>query len=110
MSNNKFIDKVLYKLSLVNPRLQCSLTRLYIQIELQYDFLQLIIQYFLTLQPKYQDYWNQHNLRNQIQCYYLTNIPEFIQLKEHMTGQKILSHDEADWLEDAIHETLLDDD
>ena len=32
MSNNKFIEKVLYKLSLANSRLRCPLIRLQIQI------------------------------------------------------------------------------
>jgi hypothetical protein len=35
---------------------------------------------------------------------------QFEKLKNYLTGQKLLTFDEADWLDDAIHETLLDDD
>lgn len=62
------------------------------------------------LQPEYRYHWNLHPNTNQICGYNLTNIPAFEKLKNHMTGQKLLSFDEADWLEDAIHETLVDDD
>ena len=110
MSNNKFIDTILNKLSLANPRLRCPLTRLHIQIEMQYPSVQSLIQYFLMLQPEYQYHWNLYPNTNNIRGYNLINIPAFIQLKNHLTGQKLLSFDEADWLEDAIHETLMDDD
>ena len=69
MANNKFIDKVLpntgvlankilLKLSLANPRLRCSITRLHIQIEMQCSNIQCLIEYFLILQPEYQYHWN----------------------------------------------------
>jgi len=47
---------------------------------------------------------------NNIHGYDLTNISAFEHLKDYMISQKLLSYDEADWLEDAIHETLLDND
>ena len=129
MANNKFIEKFLMNLSLANPRLRCPLTRLHIQIEMQSPSVQSLIQYFLMLQPEYQ-----YNLRNLgslktssvlnmsvldntlltntsvLDNTLLTNIAEFVQLKDYLTGQKLLYFDEADWLEDAIHETLLDED
>ena len=110
MSNNKFIDRVLLRLSLVNSRLRCPLTRLHIQIEMQYPSVLSLIQYFLMLQPEYKYHWNLYPNTNHIRSYNLTNISAFEQLKNYLTGQKLLSFDEADWLEDAIHETLLYDD
>lgn len=110
MACNNFIDKLLIKLSLVNPRLRCPLTRLQIQLEMQYPIVQNLIQYFLMLQPEYQYHWNLYQNTNNIRGYNLTNISEFEQLLNHLTCYKLLSFDEADWLEDAIHETLLDDD
>ena len=110
MANNKFIDSVLHKLSLANPRLRCPITRLHIQIEMQCPNVQNLIEYFLMLQPDYQYHWNLYRNINNIQGYNLTNISAFEHLKDYMTYQKLLSFDEADWLEDAIHETLLDDD
>lgn len=108
MANNNFIDKVLLKLSLVNIRLRCSLTRLHIQIEMQSPYILSLIQDFIILQPEYQFIWNLNN-KNYIPAYDLTNIPAFVQLKDYLTGQNLLSFDEAEWLDDAIHETLLDD-
>jgi hypothetical protein len=102
MANNKFIEKFLMNLSLANPRLRCPLTRLHIQIEMQSPRVQSLIQYFLMLQQEYQS--------NHICGYNLTNIAEFIKLKDYLIDQKLLYFDEADWLEDAIHETLFDED
>lgn len=110
MACNKFIEIVLYKLSLTNLRLRCPLTRLHIQIEMQYPSVQNLIYYFLTFQSEYRYHWNLHPNTNQICGYNLTNILAFQQLKNYMVGQKLISFDEADWLEDAIHETLVDDD
>jgi len=110
MANNKFIDKMLLKLALVNPRLRCPLTRLHIQIEMQYPRCQSIIHYFLMLQPEYQYHWNLYPNTNRIRGYNLTQMPIFEQLNNYLTGQKLLTFDEVDWLDDAIHETLLDDD
>lgn len=110
MACNKFIEKVLYKLSLTNPRLRCHLTRLHIQIEMQYPSVLNIIQYFLTFQSEYRYHWNLYPNINQILGYNLTNILAFKQLKDYMTAQKLISFDEAEWLEDAIHETLVDND
>jgi len=75
---------------------------------MQYPKVQFLIEYFLMLQPEYYYSWNQHHIRNYICGYNLTNIPAFLELKDYMTSQKLLYFDEADWLEDAIHETLLD--
>lgn len=110
MANNKFIDKVLINLSLANPRLQCPLTRLHIQIEMQSPNVQFLIQYFLMLQQEYQYNWHMYAISNHIGGYNLTNISAFAQLKDYMTSQKLLYFNEADWLEAAIHDTLLDED
>ncbi len=110
MSNNKFIDKVLYKLSLVNPRLRCPLTRLQIQIEMQYPEVLFMIQYFIMLQPEYKYCWTQNCKLELAHSYNLIIIPEFLHLKEYFISRNLLNSDEADWLEDAIHETLIDDD
>jgi hypothetical protein len=83
---------------------------------MQYPSVQFLIEYLLTLQPEYQCFWNTRNTRNTRNrsnitcCYNLDNIPVFAKLKDYMTGQKLLYFDEAEWLEDAIHETLVDDD
>jgi len=110
MANNKFIDRVLLRLSLANPRLRCPQTRLHIQIEMQYPSVMSLIEYFLILQPEYRHLWNYHPRPNINQLYNLTNMSQFEKLRNHLTGQKLLTFDEADWLDDAIHETLLDDD
>jgi hypothetical protein len=110
MACNGFVDKMLAKLALVNPRLRCPLTRLHIQIEMQYPIVRSIIQYFLMLQAEYRYHWNLYPTTNAISGYNLIQIQAFIQLRDHMTGQKLLTFDEADWLEDAIHETLIGDD
>lgn len=110
MSNNKFIDRMLQRLALVNPRLRCFLTRLHIQIEMQYSICQSLIQQFLILQPEYRYHWNLLTDINRIHGYNLIQMSIFEQLKNYLTGQKLLTFDEADWLEDAIHETLVDDD
>jgi hypothetical protein len=109
MANNKFIDKILLKLSLTNPRLQCPITRLHIQIEMQYSTIQFIINYLIMLQPEYRYNWK-INKHAEYKCMlYLCNIPAFEELKTYMTKEKLLSFDEADWLDDAIHEILVDD-
>jgi hypothetical protein len=110
MANNKFIDRVLLRLSLANPRLRCPRTRLHIQIEMQYPSVMSLIEYFLILQPEYRYLWNFCPRPNINQLYNLTNMSQFEKLKNYLTGQKLLTFDEADWLDDAIHETLLDDD
>ena len=110
MANNKFIDSVLLRLSLANPRLRCPLTRLHIQIEMQYPSVMSLIEYFLILQPEYKYHWNSHHGIYRPYNLNLTNISQFEKLRNHLTGQKLLTFDEADWLDDAIHETLLDDD
>jgi hypothetical protein len=71
MSNNKFIDNVLNKLSLTNPRLRCPLTRLHIQIEMQYPTVQFLINYFIMLKPEYQYHWKIYNTDNYIRENYI---------------------------------------
>ena len=110
MANNKFIDRMLLKLSLVNPRLRCPLTKLHIQIEMQYSRCQSLIQHFLILQPEYRYHWNVLTNTNHIRCYNLIQMPIFKELQNYLTGQQLLTFDEADWLEDTIHEILVYDD
>jgi hypothetical protein len=110
MANNQFIDKLLKLLSLVNPRLRCPITKLHIQIEMQYYNVQSLINYFIMLQPEYKYNWKlYHNVNPKVEIF-LTNISAFNELKDYMTREKLLTLDEAEWLEDALHETLIDDD
>jgi len=62
------------------------------------------------LKPEYQYNWNMYANSIHITGYNLSNISAFVQLKDYLTGQKLLFFNEADWLEAAIHDTLLDED
>lgn len=111
MSNNKFIEKVLEKLAGISPRLECSITRLQIQIELQYEDIQQLIAFFLMLQPEYSYYWLRINTREITSPKITLNITqfgEFVGLYNYLLDKKLLTEDEAIWLDDAIHDTLLE--
>ncbi len=111
MSNNKFIEKVLEKLSEISPRLECSITRLQIQIELQYGYIQQLIAFFLMLQPEYSYNWSRIDKNEVISpkiILDITQFGEFFNLYNYMLDRQLLTTDEAIWLEDAIHDTLLE--
>ena len=110
MDNKRLIELMLGNLAKPNPRLRCPITRLHIQIEMQYPSVQSLITYFTMIQPEYKYHWNQYPTTNAIRGFNLTNFSEYTALKNYMTGQKLITHDEAEWLEDAIHETLVYDD
>ena len=108
MACNDFIIQLLDKLSLVNPRLRCPITRLQIQIEMQYPSVLFIIEYFLMLKPEYQYNWSHCINPQNYKAIIIAELPAFEDLKTYITEQKLLTYDEAGWLDDAIHETLLD--
>jgi len=105
MTVNKFIDEILLQLSLVNPRLRCPITRLQIQIEMQYPYLHSLFQYFIDIKSNYKEIWNSRTTTNKIQ---LVDLYAFTQIKDYMYRQKLLTLDEIEWLEDSIHEVLMD--
>jgi hypothetical protein len=111
MTNNKFIEKVLEKLASISPRLECSITRLQIQIELQYENVQKLIDFFIILKPEYNYQWlciNTNQISSPKITLDITRLNEFLYLHKYLLDRHLLTEEEAYWLEDAIHDTLLE--
>lgn len=98
-----------------NPiaRLRNTQECLYIQIELQNNYVNNLIKYLIMLMPEYKYNWdilqimeNRGEIYNNFTS--IENIYEFQEFRSYLLTQNIFSHEEIDWLEDAIHEILVE--
>jgi uncharacterized membrane protein len=112
---NEFIDKMLCLMAYPIPRLRNQQEKLSIQFEIQNDYLYKIVMYFIQIQQEYKHNWVLYqNNHNQIQktekkkFKNINNFNEFQQFYEYMIKNKIFNYDEAEWIEDAIHEILVE--
>jgi hypothetical protein len=110
---NEFIDKMLDNMSAPIPRLRNPLERLTIQFELQNDYVFNFINYFMMLLPEYRYNWHIMQKNDSLNGDYLSfhnisNFSEFIEFHNYMVTHNIFNFDEAEWLEDAIHEILVE--
>jgi hypothetical protein len=112
MLANEFIDKLLQKLSYVIPRLQDSITRLQIQFEMQDIHILEHINYFISIMLEYKYKWDLITLSKityqEIDIPYIYTLPQYIELLNILREKKILLDTEAIWLDDAIHEVIID--
>lgn len=107
MACNQFIDVLLANLSLENARLWCPIIRLQIQIDMQYPYVIELINYFLMVKPEYMYNWKNQQNKTDLLKNYLTNLSQFVDLKKFMIKKHLITKDEAIWLDDAIHKTLI---
>jgi hypothetical protein len=107
---NTFISQLLDKLSNISPRLEDSTIKLHIQIELQDEYAMNLLNYFVMLQPEYKYHWillKNNNFRQQ-KILEIAKLVEFIDLQIYLISNNLLNKDEILWLDDAIHEVLID--
>ena len=110
---NDFIDKMLSLMSNPIPRLRNSLECLHIQIELQNNYVYNLINYFIMLMPEYKYNWESMQImENRGQIYKNFNSIEkcykFQDFHSYLLNHNIFNQEEAVWLEDAIHEILVE--
>jgi len=114
MSFNDFISAMLNLLAQPIKRLRNPLESLSIQIDLQNNTIFRIIHYFIKIKPKYKYMWetqmleqrDNYNKSNNFQS--IDNYNEFKEFYSYMITNNIFSYEEAEWLEDAIHDILVD--
>ena len=123
---NDFLVKLLNLLATQIVRLQDPLIKLQIQIELNKNDVFEIIQYFIEISGKYKEFWDHLNRNiklmeitqynnsivsinnNDINTYQIQNSREFRYLHEYLLKNKIFNSEELEWLDDAIHDILVD--
>jgi len=123
---NDFLVKLLNLLATQIVRLQDPLIKLQIQIELNKNDVFEIIQYFIDISGKYKEFWDHLNRNiklmeitqynnsivsinnNDINTYQIQNSREFRYLHEYLLKNKIFNSEELEWLDDAIHDILVD--
>ena len=113
---NTFIDKMLDLMSNPIMRLRDSQERLTIQFQLQNTYLAEIVNYFMEIRKEYKYNWDciqaNHNTMEKGENYMnFNNISHFYEFQEfydYMITNKIFNYDEAEWLEDAVHEILVE--
>ena len=123
---NEFLVKLLNLLATQIVRLQDPLIKLQIQIELNKNDVFEIIQYFIDISGKYKEFWDHLNRNiklmeitqynnsivsinnNDINTYQIQNSREFRYLHEYLLKNKIFNSEELEWLDDAIHDILVD--
>ena len=115
MLYNEFIEKMLDIMSAPIPRLRNSQERLAIQIKLQNTYVFNLLNYFMMLKPEYKYNWDMMQSRtyNALQGDYLrfNNISKFSEFQDfhnYLITNNIFNVEEAEWLDDAIHEILVD--
>jgi len=123
---NEFLVKLLNLLATQIVRLQDPVIKLQIQIELNKNDVFEIIQYFIDISGKYKEFWDHLNRNiklmeitqynnsivsinnNDINTYQIQNSREFRYLHEYLLKNKIFNSEELEWLDDAIHDILVD--
>lgn len=95
------------------PRLRNSQERLTIQIELQNNYIFSLINYFMMLKPEYKYNWDMMQQRysshgDYAKFHNISKFSEFQEFHNYMITNNIFNFVEAEWLEDAIHEILVD--
>ena len=123
---NDFLVKLLNLLATQIVRLQDPLIKLQIQIELNKNDVFEIIQYFIDISGKYKEFWDHLNRNiklieitqynnsivsinnNDINTYQIQNSREFRYLHKYLLKNKIFNSEELEWLDDAIHDILVD--
>lgn len=112
MLANEFIDKLLEKLAFMSFRLQDSMTRLQIQFEMQNLQVLEYINYFISIIPEYKHKWQQIATRQEyyqdIELVYIYTLPQFQELCNFLQARKLLLDSEILWLDDAIHEVIIE--
>ncbi len=94
-------------------RLRNSQERLTIQIELQNTYIFTLINYFMMLKPVYKYNWDMMQQRyssygDYAKFHNISKFSEFQEFHNYMITNNIFDFVEAEWLEDAIHEILVD--
>jgi hypothetical protein len=113
---NEFIDKMLCLMAYPIPRLRNQQERLSIQLEIQNNYLFNIVKYFIQIKLEYKYDWNlyQNNynelLKNNKYTKFknITHFNEFQEFYNYMITKNIFNYDEAEFIEDAIHEILVE--
>jgi hypothetical protein len=118
MLYNEFIEKMLVLMSYPIPRLRNAQERLAIQIELQNSYLFEIVEYFMMIKNEYKYNWdifqnngnniNKENGEKYMDFKNISHHYEFQEFYDYMITNKVFSYDDAEWLEDAIHEILIE--
>ena len=110
---NAFIAIILELMSNPIPRLRDPLERLSIQIELQTDYIYRFVKYFIMIMPEYKYNWdilqimeNRGEIYNNFTS--IENIYQFQEFRSYLLAQNIFNYEEIVWLEDAIHEILVE--
>jgi hypothetical protein len=110
---NEFITKMLELMSNPIPRLRNPQESLSIQIELQNNYVNNLIKYFIMLMPEYKYNWNiLQTMENRGEIYNnftsIENNYEFQEFRLYLLAQNLFNYNEIDWIEDAIHEILVE--
>jgi len=112
---NEFIDKLLSLLANTIPRLRNAQECLLIQNILQNDCVCNLINNLIIIIPEYKNNWNRlQNKENYIDIDFannftpINNFYEFQTFYDYVLTHNIFNHEEADWLDDAIHEILVE--
>jgi hypothetical protein len=108
MAVNSFINNILTALSIPFPRLEEPLNQLHILTEMMNPKAFSLINYFLMLAPEYRYNW-QLIIQREIETSYLEidKLPQFQILRSYMVSKGLLTEYEAEFLDDAIHEVLV---
>ena len=110
---NEFIDKMLLLMSNLIPRLRNPQECLAIQLELQNNYVSNLVKYFIMLMPEYKYNWKNlqhkgHSTSMYVNFKSIDKYMEFYELHTYLLANNIFNLEEVEWLEDAIHEILVE--
>ena len=108
MRVNVFIDKLLELMSNPIQRLEDSQERLYIQLSLQNDYIYNLINHFIKILPTYKYSWNLFQSQKIVSFTNIDTCYEYLALRDYLLTNNIFNNDEVLWLDDAIHEILVE--
>jgi hypothetical protein len=103
------------------PRLRNSQERLAIQLELQNTYIFNLINYFIMIKLEYKYNWDNMQKKNTFQGAFqgafqgdylsfhnISKFSQFMEFHNYMITNNIFDFEEAEWLEDAIQEILVE--
>jgi hypothetical protein len=110
---NEFIDKMLSLMSMPIPRLRNTQECLAIQLELQNNYVSNLVKYFIMLMPEYKYNWENlqhkgHSTSTYVNFKSIDKYMEYNAFHTYLLANNIFNLDEVEWLEDAIHEILVE--
>lgn len=113
MLYNEFIDKMLVLMSHPINRLRNPVERMTIQFNLQNTYLYKIFEYFMQIKTEYKYNWyifqcNENRNEKYLKFNNVSHYYEFQEFYDYMITNNVFNFDEAEWLEDAIHEILVE--